>query len=147
MSDMTPAPLDLPERDGRQPYRDNPSEPADAKSVEDDRSSQDPSTHAGLGAHSDRSQTDASRAGTTADQQGARRSVEWVRPTDLISRVSARAAERGVEWNVHAHDWTRTQSRAGLADVRAKAARVTRTMTTRLTRTGPEISEPEPARL
>lgn len=77
----------------------------------------------------------------------SRRRIEWVRPTDLVARMSARASERGVEWNVRAHEWARTQASAAISDARAKAASLGRSMSARLTRTGPDSAEQEVARL
>lgn len=87
---------------------------------------------------------------TTAPETGEgdpRRRIEWARPTDLVARVSARASERGVEWNVRAHEWARTQARATVSDARTKAASLGRSMTARLTRTGSDPAEQEVARL
>lgn len=100
----------------------------------------------GLRMHRDPSLT----ADTTApepEEGDPRRRIEWVRPTDLVARVSARASERGVEWNVRAHEWARTQARATVSDARTKAATIGRSMTARLTRTAPDPAEQEVARL
>ncbi len=109
----------------------------------------DAETASGLRIHRDPSLTaDASTEGPAeADPGDPRKRIEWVRPTDLVARVSARASERGVEWNVRAHEWARTQARATAADARAKAASIGRSMTARLTRTGTDPAEQEVARL
>ena len=73
--------------------------------------------------------------------------IEWVRPTDLFARVSARASERGVEWNKRAHEWARENTRAAIADSRAAGARLGHSITARLTRTGSEPAAPETVRL
>lgn len=36
-------------------------------------------------------------------------SIEWMRTSDLLGRIGARVAERGVEWNRQAHTWARAQ--------------------------------------
>lgn len=99
----------------------------------------------GLRLHPDPSLTTAA---TSPEQEvDPRREIKWVRPTDLVERMSARAAERGVEWNVRAHEWARTQARAAISDARMKAASAGRTITARFTRTGPDPVEQEAARL
>lgn len=76
-----------------------------------------------------------------------RRRVEWVRPTDLFARLSARAAERGVEWNERAMEWTKEQARSYTAEMRAKGVTAARSLSARLTRTGPEPVDTESVRL
>lgn len=100
----------------------------------------------GLRIHRDPSLT----AETATPDQGEgdrRRRIEWVRPTDLVARVSARASERGVEWNVRAHEWARTQARATISDTRTKVASMGRSVSATLTRTGPDPAEQKVARL
>lgn len=89
----------------------------------------------------------ATESSSPEEEADPRRQIKWVRPTDLVERMSARAAERGVEWNVRAHEWARTQARAAISDARMKTASLGRTITARFTRTGPDPAEQEAARL
>ncbi len=44
---------------------------------------------------------------TEVDASQERARIEWIRPPDLAARVATRVAERGLEWNVRANQWSR----------------------------------------
>lgn len=67
----------------------------------------------------------------------ARNRAVWVRASDLLARVSSRAAGTGIGWNVAAHRWTRRQVRRGLAAPGRATARTSQAITGRVSRLAP----------
>ncbi|MDJ1370277.1 hypothetical protein [Gulosibacter molinativorax] len=132
------------------PHATRPAETATSPPAAGERPEQDPESSWMLRRHFDPSLNpddplEETVAGTAGDDPRAR--IEWVRPTDLFARVSARVGERGVEWNKRAHEWARENARATIADSRAAGARLGHSITARLTRTGAEPAAPETVRL
>lgn len=134
---------DLPPGDHRRAH-DDPA-PAPLSDTEPDHDDTDAASL--LHARPDPSLADGTSNAGEDVSPDPRRRVEWVRPMDLITRISARASERGVEWNIRAHMWARTQTRATISEARLDSARTARMITARLTRTGPDPIEQEAARL
>jgi hypothetical protein len=60
----------------------------------------------------------------TGQGTGGRLGIEWVRPTDLAHRVSAKIVEHGADLHKHAHVWASAQLRDSTRTVSDRVGRL-----------------------